>query len=520
MPFPTVTATGLTVTSTAPLVLVDTDDNQLHRFLDGTLMLPKAGGGILKSTTNGSSWTDLHTTPWANNTAYSVGDSVINTGITPPSTSRDETSGYYQCLEAHTSPAGPTTMTQALAAASSRWGGRVGPAQGGHKMAIELGNDETISIRRTLVGDTNPYDNFALTSNNQWQTSDEIEITANIPLATGLAGDAGDTEDSMLFHHGLVHTPDGHLLATLYGCYIGDTQFADGYPTAFNFRKYRTIVLKSADQGVTWTTPVTVGYNEMLARGTNPDSQVRTYAAAPAITLEGMAEGELVYTLAGDLLCFMRSGSRNSFTEAYVPPTPLYMARSLDNGLSWDTPRYVVGLGSNPNAVQLASGVIILVYGHPGGRIVFSIDNGQTWIGDTQLTTSSNYIDIVALDHQTAGVVYYSGADNSWVFAEIKVTRPGYPILPEIFFVANPPFISSGQTTNLCIEAQNATNGLIYGGTFGSTGQSISTSLVTSVGPLTQSTNYRLKFESASDPGYYREKTITVNVSTQTKGNK
>lgn len=449
MTFPTLSVSGLTCTelATTQVALISGGaDTQLHRFVDGRFALPKTTSVGLYST-DAESWSE----------------------------------------------------------------GATGPAQGGYKCAAELGNSETLNIHRTTTGLAGAVYTYQRSLDDWVTVGSPANGVVSTPLAVPLNGDNGSSEAGMLFHHGvLVKRSNGDLIATMYGNYAGDTRLADGYPPVWNFRKFRTIVVTSQDKGLTWGNPVPVGYDMMRERGTNADSQVITYADSPIIAQEGLCEADLVYAPNGDMLCFMRSGARNFFNDSIVMSTPVYMSRSLDDGATWDTPIPIAGWGANPNAVTLASGVIILIYSNPGTWVCFSDDNGHTWKGHTQISTSSAYGDIAEYDEDTALLVY---ADNGYTQAtKLRVVKTGFDIPPRVELLANPNRIAAGQQSVLTWFTANASGGLLNGGPW--TNQSIgASSVATSTGVLNQTTTFRARFNSVSHPGNYVERSVTVTVT-------
>ncbi len=152
------------------------------------------------------------------------------------------------------------------------------------------------------------------------------------------------TWSSMVFHRTLMLMPDGSIQGTMYGYYASDT-------------KYRSIWVKSADGGANWTVVSTIAYN-------------------PLIGLESFCEPVVKRCMDGSLLCVMRVGSNN----------PLYQCRSKDNGLTWSTPVTLPGIDTtstysvDPDLCLLSNGVLVLSYGRPNCRMLFSLDgNGNKW---------------------------------------------------------------------------------------------------------------------------------------------
>jgi hypothetical protein len=73
----------------------------------------------------------------------------------------------------------------------------------------------------------------------------------------------------------------------------------------------------------------------------------------------------------------MRSGG--DYNDRYT--TPLYMSRSKDDGKTWSHAEPIADLGVYPKVCLMANGVIAVVYGRPGDWLMFSLDQGETWVG-------------------------------------------------------------------------------------------------------------------------------------------
>jgi hypothetical protein len=129
----------------------------------------------------------------------------------------------------------------------------------------------------------------------------------------------------------------------------------------------------------------------------------------PAVTQEGFNESDLVTAPNGDILCLMRSGGRISTPTAPIYSTPLYQARSTDGGESWNDPVQIAPFGVNPNAIALENGVLVASYSRPGAWIMFSTDNGHTWSGHRQLSTSDSYTGLLVTGKDEFTVYYNQG---------------------------------------------------------------------------------------------------------------
>jgi hypothetical protein len=277
------------------------------------------------------------------------------------------------------------------------------------KAAIDLGNGEILSIGRNSK--RRPDGKYSLRlhrSTDNWKTIEVEEAELDIPRASYTVTGSGGRVDGFLFHHGLVQLPNGDLVGSMYGNYEGDELLCDGYPTELNQRKYRTVVVFSKDKGKTWEDPVLVAYDKMLGRGipadhdmvgkSIPESRAGKPMAVPAITMEGFRESDLTIAPNGDLICVMRSGGRNPKMGVNLFPTPLYCARSNDNGKTWTLPEQIADRGICPYLVTMQNGIIVCTYSRPGNWLIFSDDNGKSWKGAFQFGTegATNYIEQVA----------------------------------------------------------------------------------------------------------------------------
>jgi len=207
---------------------------------------------------------------------------------------------------------------------------------------------------------------------------------------------AGNTYDVVYFQRGIVLGRDGSLLATTYGCLHGET-------------KYRSMLARSTDLGVTWRI-------------------VSTIAKVPAgRTTKDMSEPTMARAADGDLVVVMRQSApinRNVCNGAWQG-AGLVITRSSDDGATWTPTRQLAGVGldvqnvssADPSLTRMSEGQLILSYGRPGNRILVSTDgNGKTW-GNMTLTdsaVSSGYTSIVPLTETTALQVGDHG--SNWCF--------------------------------------------------------------------------------------------------------
>jgi len=113
-----------------------------------------------------------------------------------------------------------------------------------------------------------------------------------------------------------------------------------------------TLLLESTDRGHTW--------------------RLRSIVANDRETM--YAEPFLAYAPNGDLLCTLRSTCRET------KDSPLYLARSSDDGHTWSVPEQIAEVGVFPNILTLDCGVSVISFGRPGMWLMFSTDGaGRVW---------------------------------------------------------------------------------------------------------------------------------------------
>lgn len=295
---------------------------------------------------------------------------------------------------------------------------REGPRGPDDKTTLNLGNGEVLSIYRTSVRRADgKYELVQRRSLDNWTTVQTETALLDTPEATTTGGDAGDQHEGLLMHHGAIKLKNGDLMATMFGNYQGDRIPAAGYPEELKLHKYRTVVVFSSDNGRTWANPVTVAYDRQLARGSDPDSSVQTTAVVPAVTQEGFCEADLVRAANGDILCAMRSGGRIGIRKAPIFPTPLYLSRSQDEGRTWTAPVPIADRGVCPYLVTLQNGVIVCSYARPGGWLIFSDDDGESWKGAIQFCSSDSYCNIIEVAPNQVLVIYYGGNSGTAAYS-------------------------------------------------------------------------------------------------------
>ncbi|WP_433157704.1 sialidase family protein [Kribbella sp. CA-247076] len=189
----------------------------------------------------------------------------------------------------------------------------------------------------------------------------------------------GRTLGGFVLVHAVVEDADGTLYQSAYGYFQGDP-------------KYRQLMLRSTDGGLTWTT-------------------LSTVAVSPNHPGEGFSEAAIQRVADGSFLAVMRTGS-------YLP---MYVSRSVDHGRTWSAPiplRAANGLtitGVYPNLVPMPDGRLVLYYGRPGQSVSISNDGtGLSWTTPTTVDyRNSANGSAVPLDTNTLLTFGDRGADWS-----------------------------------------------------------------------------------------------------------
>ena len=252
-------------------------------------------------------------------------------------------------------------------------------ARGFHVGAFQFLDGEIVQLGfSTKKTDREGYFSNSLTcSVDNGLTLKSETATIHIPEGSGGTGDDGSWFEGPVVDHTIVQLRDGSLLAAMYGQFKTDRVPVPTMPAKWNCFKYRTFVVRSTDRGRTWDYLATVAYD-------------------PGVGLESFCEPDLLPLPDGGILCFMRTGgSGGKFT-------PLYLSRSNDDGKTWSTPEAIADRGVWPNACRMKNGVLVCTYGRPGNWLMFSLDDGRTWLGHfcfhDGVTTSYNSVEEVEPD--------------------------------------------------------------------------------------------------------------------------
>ena len=132
------------------------------------------------------------------------------------------------------------------------------------------------------------------------------------------------------------------------------------------FRNFVVFIIRSSDRGKSWKLMKVFGRDEEKSVWGPFDKPVD----------EGFAEADLVALADDNVLCIMRTGSYS----------PLYQARSTDEGNTWGEPENTGWPGVRPRIQLLPNGVLTCAagrgaYGHPQTtHVMISIDGkGEHW---------------------------------------------------------------------------------------------------------------------------------------------
>jgi hypothetical protein len=258
--------------------------------------------------------------------------------------------------------------------------------------SIELGNNEVLSLGWSAPVAKRSDGKYTLPivrSLDGWKTVTKETAVFDIPRSVPCGSDNGSTNSGFILDHSIVKLRDGRLMTTAYGNYDTDRTPGDRFPASYKFRKYRSIALFSSDKGRTWGNPVTIAT-----------------AADVAVAQEGPDEPGVARAANGDLLCVMRTGG----TLAFGPATPMYLARSTDEGQIWSKPQKILDRGTWPNLCVMHSGIVVCVTSRPDNWLLFSEDNGHTWKGAFNFAPGSSYNSLIEVAPDTILVCY--GADS------------------------------------------------------------------------------------------------------------
>jgi hypothetical protein len=162
--------------------------------------------------------------------------------------------------------------------------------------------------------------------------------------------------------------PDGSLLATHPGSFreVGPARRYGGISSRW---RYCVVFFRSTDHGKNWSVYSEIPYQGDLKADSLADMR------------DGFSEPAFEFMPDGSMICIMRTcdGSGNG---------PMYIARSIDQGKTWNKPEVFAPFGVWPQLVMLKNGVVVLSYGRPGVHIMYSRD-GIEWSKSIALLAGS-----------------------------------------------------------------------------------------------------------------------------------
>ena len=189
------------------------------------------------------------------------------------------------------------------------------------------------------------------------------------------SADDGLTWSSPILVTDQAHDPRGPQLTALSDGTLLLTYFYMEW-TASPYVAHGTFVMRSTDGGLTWSTPSAVGTQMSCACGPVwPDSYAGGWSAHKGPILE-LASGDLLIPLYG-----------TTTTDNRIRAT---VVRSTDGGVTWDAPNEVtLGVGAisyfEPNLSELPSGELIATIRTSANLLYISrsFDDGFTWSAPT-----------------------------------------------------------------------------------------------------------------------------------------
>ena len=102
----------------------------------------------------------------------------------------------------------------------------------------------------------------------------------------------------------------------------------------------------------------------------------------------GFSDNDFAFMPDGSMIVFMRS---NWYGTTGEEQSPMYFARSTDQGRTWSKPVKFTELGTCPQIAQLRNGAYAVMYGRPGLFVrVCEDDAGLKWSGPVELLTAGD----------------------------------------------------------------------------------------------------------------------------------
>lgn len=160
-------------------------------------------------------------------------------------------------------------------------------------------------------------------------------------------------------------------------------------------------VLRSTDNGKTWSAPIPIGKEKGIALPAETD-------------VIALKDGTIFAALRGE------------------QQIPLHYATSADDGQTWSEAKDIGFRGEAPYLYRMNSGVLLLAHRIPHTALHLSRDEGKTWLGPYTIdTVRGAYPSLVERKDGTALIVYYTEGVGSEIRARrFRILADGIEALP------------------------------------------------------------------------------------------
>ena len=271
------------------------------------------------------------------------------------------------------------------------------PTGSGTIIGMDGDNDRIGPIENDL------YRDQRRTSTNDGETSGGSYAYLNVPARDG---NAHAEYYGPKTYRSIIELDNGDLLMTAYARFDEDTnlwRWDDPDPYDTPSQRTRSIVLRSTNDGLNWDYYGTIASDDQTEDLTDDE--------VPLIGMEGYNETVLRQLPGGDLLALVRTGD-NAHTG--YEDNPLIQARSTDGGATWSAPRRTGVEGVSPDLEVMSDGNLVATVGRPGHSLMFSFDNGNTWVDHTPLEPE-RYRGYMAVAEMEPGKLLVSYRAKDWL---------------------------------------------------------------------------------------------------------
>ena len=158
-------------------------------------------------------------------------------------------------------------------------------------------------------------------------------------------------------------------------------QLPDGTLGALTFGQHHAVkdrycpevyFIESHDEGITWRKRGTVAGSECdVPFGYSGDGN--------EMTLTRAKNGDLLVAMRMDQSIIRYAMRADGSFEEVEPFWDCMVARSRDDGYTWEKPFSVSDSSVTPHIFSLENGIVVVVYGRPGVHMKYSLDYGYTW---------------------------------------------------------------------------------------------------------------------------------------------